>query len=156
MAFPARRLDAYPEYAQPQRPFKTREHLEVVRGTKHQSSTQTQLNFALAARVALAALLLIGVIGFVRISLISATVQISLSSSEIAQNLKDTRFLSTNLEVKQAGIANPQVIRQKAQALGMSAPQELIHMSMPEDTLAYTSDGKLSLTESIKRAAAEG
>lgn len=151
-------MGAAPAYAYP-RPERVREperaRIRVFPGSAPRTTVQTaSAAFFLVAKAVAVVLVLVTVVGFARIALNSATVTTSLATQEISSELSEARSYAATLEVQQSTLSNPSRIKEAATDLGMAAPLETATIVLPADVVVTDDAGNLSLTESIRQAAA--
>lgn len=112
---------------------------------------------AFAITVAKAAVVLIAIflfIGFVRVSLASATVTEAMEAKEVRNNLSEVRSSINDMQVEQSTLSNPTRIKDEAEALGMSSPEITHVIDISGDIVATESSGALSLTGSLEALSA--
>lgn len=156
-------MGAAPAYAYP-RPQRERAyahserpHVEVLRGSGTRTAVQ-KVSGAFIAAVIIASLIVAAwvAVGVARVALNSATVTTSLATQEISSDLDEARSYAATLEVQQSTLSNPTRVRTAAADLDMAAPVVTETIVLPTDVVATDEAGNLSLTESIRLAAAAG
>lgn len=109
------------------------------------------------ARVLVALIVAFAAIGWVRISLASATVSVALEASQLKDDISDARDVGSQLEVTQSSLANPTRVKRDALALGMRSPASASFIDISGDVVVRDEDGRLSLSGTVEAVAeAEG
>ena len=109
------------------------------------------------ARVLVALIVAFAAIGWVRISLASATVSVALEASQLKNDISDARDVGSQLEVTQSSLANPTRVKRDALALGMRSPASASFIDISGDVVVRDEDGRLSLSGTVEAVAeAEG
>ena len=127
--------------------------VRVVRGNRSGQSTMLHYSTKSIIKIVIAILLSMLVVGFIRIGLVSATVSTSLKNGSISSQIEELKASSSDLEVKQSSLTNPDVIKQRALSMGMSAPEQTQVVTLPADAVATNDKGELSLSAGMAVAA---
>ncbi len=132
----------------------SRERIRVVPGRQAAKSASDEITPALVMVVALAVFALFAVLSFACLGLHAATVSTSIQSQALSNQIDEARAEGTSLEVAQSLLSNPTRVRQQAEKLGMSAPESVGSIVLAADVVCTDSEGALSLSDSVKSAAA--
>jgi len=97
-------------------------------------------------------ILVLGVLGFARIFLTHQTVEVLHESAALSTQISEARTQGTVLEVNQSSLVNTANVLQKATALGMSEPEYVSTIVLPQDVVATDAEGNLSLGKSVLRS----
>lgn len=139
----ARKLRNSPEILAPH-PF------EVVPGRRDRAQVATASDAVmLFAKLLIAGIVIFALIGVVRISLSSATVALAIEAKTIDSQIEDARDSGSALEVEQSSLSNPTRIKDEAQAIGMSVPNQITYMDLSGDIVVMDKQGNLSLSKSV-------
>lgn len=106
------------------------------------------------ARVLVVLIVAFAAIGWVRISLASATVATALEANEIESQISDARDRGAQLEVTQSSLANPTRVKRDALALGMRNASASSFIDISGDIVVKDDAGRLSLSGTVDAAAA--
>lgn len=152
-------MSAQPAYSYPQYEYapEPRPRVTVVPGTRQRTSAPAlSPTVVFAAKVLAVVLCVLAVVAFVRVSFSAAAVEVSAQSQELETMIDQARSSGNALEVSQSTLASPSRIKQQATALGMTAATDSEIITLPQDIVATSDDGTLSLSESVARAVAAG
>ncbi len=108
----------------------------------------------LFARVLVVLIVAFALIGWVRISLASATVATALEANEIDHQISEARDAGAQLEVAQSSLANPARVKRDALAIGMRSPASSSFIDISGDIVVTDAEGRLSLSGTVNAAAA--
>ncbi len=133
-----------------------RRGIQVMPGGGREERTASSLAIVFA-RVLVALIVAFAAIGWVRISLASATVSVALEASQLKDDISDARDVGSQLEVTQSSLANPTRVKRDALALGMRSPASASFIDISGDVVVRDEDGRLSLSGTVEAVAeAEG
>ena len=131
----------------PERP--RRAQVSVVRGQGADAQArQSASAVVFAAKVAACVIVVLAVLGFVRVTLSSATVATALETQHPSSQIDTARSEGSQLEVQQSSLANPTRIRIVASSLGMAAPSSTSVIDLSGDIVVTDEAGNLSLSGS--------
>lgn len=126
-----------------------RAQVSVVRGQGADAQArQSASAVVFAAKVAACVIVVLAVLGFVRVTLSSATVATALETQKLTSQIDVARSEGSQLEVKQSSLANPTRIRIVASSLGMAAPASTSVIDLSGDVVVTDEAGNLSLSGS--------
>lgn len=144
----------YPERSVEQAP---RPRVRVVPGQGTQAAPSTvPVSVVFLAKAVAAVLIVLSLIAVVRIGLTSATITTSLQSQKISSQLATARSEGSSLEVSQSSLSNPTRVKAEANRLGMSVPETVAIIDLPQDVVSTDGSGNLSLSQSVAIAAGAG
>ncbi len=132
---------------------KSQPDVRVIRGRRTSDSSQVQRSIASVIKGLFIFILAALIVGFIRIAFISATVSTSLTSGAISEQIEQLRASSSDLEVKQSSLTNPQAIKRKALSMGMALPGQTQVVTLPADVIVTNEKGALSLSAGLAVAA---
>lgn len=141
----ARKLDR--EQRRPQR------GIEVMPGGAREERPASS-GAILFARVLVVLIVAFAVIGWMRISLASATVAAALEADQIESQISDARDVGAQLEVTQSSLANPTRVKRDALALGMRSSSASSFIDISGDVVVKDAEGNLSLSGTVNAVAA--
>lgn len=149
-------MSAVPAYTHyPERSFEqdTRTRISVVpgRGIRTQNPVLPSRT-VFFVKVAVAALVAITLVAFVRIGLSTAATSASIQASELSMQIDEARSLGASLEVSQSVLSNPSEVKERAKKLGMSNPESTTTINLDADVVTTDSKGALSLSKSVSVA----
>ncbi len=127
-----------------------RPDISVVPGTGNRSAAQTlspAVRFGVG--VAIAVLLAFSLLGFLRITLFSATTAVGLEAQEYTNQLDAARSQTSDLEITLASLSNPVRIKSEATDLGMESAGSAVLIDLTNDVVVTDSNGALSLSGSV-------
>ena len=154
-------MSAYPAYnfdsaASEQQTF-DRYGIEVIPGgmahTTQEKTRSLPSLVGLAARVLLAFVTVLALVGVIRVTLSSATIAVAMETNELDTAIEDAREAGNLLEVEQSTLSNPTRIKKEAAELGMATPKETTIITLDKDVVVKDSNGELSLSESLAACA---
>lgn len=145
---------SYPERIPARYPERLpRTRVKVVPGSRpHRNAATLPSSVLFLAKAFVVVLVVATLVSFVRITLSAATVSTSQQSSQISSEISKARSDGAELEVSQSTLSNPTRIKQQAAKLGMSAPDSIGSIVLPQDIVTTDSSGALSLSQSVARA----
>jgi hypothetical protein len=134
-------------------PRRTRPDIRVVPGgrQREQQTSQAPLLIALARGLAVV-LVLVAVLGIASISLNSATLRETVTSSELSEQITKARAQGNVLDSLKGTLDNSVRIKQMASELGMASPAYSELISLEPDVIATNEAGNLSFARSVERA----
>ena len=97
--------------------------------------------------------LLFGAIGFVNITLTSMTVASSTQAQSLSTQISQERENGKSLEVEYGLLSNPATVKEKALAIGMESPTNVIQISLAQDSVLTKDDGSIALSSTLKAVA---
>ena len=97
--------------------------------------------------------LLFGAIGFVNITLTSMTVASSTQAQSLSTQITQERENGKSLEVEYGLLSNPATVKEKALAIGMESPTNVIQISLSQDSVLTKDDGSIALSSTLKAVA---
>ncbi|MBQ9690769.1 MAG: hypothetical protein IJV62_01480 [Eggerthellaceae bacterium] len=100
--------------------------------------------------IALVGVFFVALISFVRIALITQTVQMSIEANTLDQQIEALHSQSAALEVQHSRLANTSVVREQALAMGMTSPESITYVDLSEDVVVTDAAGDLSLVGSMQ------
>ena len=134
-----------------------RSNISVLRGrgahAREQGLPQAVITLAVAAA---AILVVIALLGFVRVTLSSATIETAKETRALSSQISIARAEGSTLEVAHSTLSNPIRIREMASALGMAAPSNVTYINFGRDIVATDEAGNLSLSGTMDALAAKG
>ncbi|MCI8469624.1 MAG: cell division protein FtsL [Eggerthellaceae bacterium] len=126
-----------------------RPEVSVVRGQGADArARQSASSVVTVARAIACVVVVLALLGFVRVTLSSATVATALESQQISSQIDTARSEGSSLEVQQSSLANPTRIRIVASSLGMAAPAATATIDLSGDVVVTDGAGNLSLSGS--------
>lgn len=138
---------------------KTRKRSEEVesRSTPKQDTKQKQRR-ATSPKTRVVAtfasfVLLFGAIGFINITLTSMAVASSAQSQTLSTEIYQQREDGKALEVEYGILSNPATVKEKAIALGMESPSNVIQINLGKDSVLTKDDGTIALSSTLKEVA---
>ncbi|MCI2241734.1 cell division protein FtsL [Adlercreutzia faecimuris] len=150
-------MSAAPAYAPfveraPERP--RRASVSVVRGQGADARAREGASaIVIAARAIACVVVVLAILGFVRVTLSSATVATALETQKLSSQIDVARSEGSALEVRQSSLANPTRIRVVASSLGMAAPASTTAIDLSGDVVVTDEAGNLSLSGSAAAVA---
>lgn len=136
---------------------RARSDFEVIPGKRTSSEVDTlPASIMGAAKITVAAALVLATIGCVRVGLSAASVTCSIASDDLSTQIESARSYGSDLEVQQSRLSNTTHIRVEASNLGMGAPSSTEVVVLPPDIVTTDEDGDLSLFGSIAAIADRG
>ncbi len=97
--------------------------------------------------------LLFGAIGFINITLTSMAVASSAQSQTLSTEIYQQREDGKALEVEYGILSNPATVKEKAIALGMESPSNVIQINLGKDSVLTKDDGTIALSSTLKEVA---
>ena len=126
-----------------------RASVSVVRGQGADAQArQSASALVFAAKVAACVVVVLAILGFVRVTLSSATVATALETQELTSQIDVARSEGSKLEVQQSSLANPTRVRIVASSLGMAAPASTSVIDLSGDVVVTDEAGNRSLSGS--------
>ena len=119
---------------------------------KQQSQKATSPKVRIVATFA-SFVLLFGAIGFVNITLTTMAVASSTQSQSLATEIYQERENGKALEVEYGILSNPATVKEKALALGMESPTNVIQINLGKDAVLTKDDGTIALSSTLKEIA---
>ena len=145
-------LPAYRHYADRSDEYQpTSSRISVIPGSGRAEAPSSSTSIVFLAKVAAAIIVVIAVLGFVRVTLSSATVTTALETQELSSQISTVRSEGSTLEVSHSALANPTRIRNMATAMGMAPAESVTYIDLNNDLIATDADGNLSLSGSVAR-----
>ena len=134
-------------------PRRTRPDVRVVPGGKPrgQQVGQAPLLIAIASVLAVV-LVLVAVLGIASVSLNSATLRETVTSSELSESITKARAQGNVLDALKGTLDNSVRIKQMDYELGMAAPSYSALITLEPDIIATDDAGNLSFARSVARA----
>lgn len=126
--------------------------ISVVPGSRGQQKTLSE-GALIAARVAVAAIIFLAALSLVRVAISAATIETTVASDELSDQIEEARSEGTELEVSASIQSSPSRLRQEASALGMTAATTTETITLDADVVVCDDDGNLSLSLSVAQAA---
>ncbi len=131
-------------------------NVRVVRGSRASSTApqamQLPMNIVAIAGVMAVVLVMFALLSFARVAISSATIDTSIQTQQIEKSLEEAKSAGNQLEVDACVVSNASSVKVRAKALGMSAPDGVEVIMLPQDVVAQDKSGNLLLGESIRRA----
>ena len=155
-------VPAYSRYNEPayrhsaERQPKHAPSIHVVPGRK--SSTQSAAlphSIVTLAKALAVIFVVIALLGFVRVTLSSATVGVAKETRALSSQISLARTEGSTLEVTHSSLSNPIRIQTEAMALGMAAPESVTYINLGRDIVATDEAGNLSLSGTVAAIAEE-
>lgn len=135
----------------PEREAQNEPRIRVVTGSGPQNAPAVLSPSAhLFAKVAIAVIVALALIGVARVYLSSATVTASVTAKELSSKIDSARAEGNQLEVAQSSLSNPARVKSEANAMGMAAPAETTVVVLDDDVVALDSQGNLSLSKTLQ------
>ena len=126
-----------------------RARVSVVRGQGADArAREGARSVVLVAKAAACVIVVLAVLGFVRVTLSSATVAAALETQELSSQIEVARSEGSKLEVRQSSLSNPTRIRIVASSLGRAAPASTTVIDLSGDVVVTDEAGNLSLSGS--------
>ena len=94
-------------------------------------------------------------IGFLNITFTSMAVASATQAEAISTQISAEREAGKTMEVEYGTLSNPATVKEKAAALGMETPGEVIQINMEADPVVTKDDGSIALCSTLKAAANE-
>ncbi|MDO4503279.1 MAG: cell division protein FtsL [Coriobacteriia bacterium] len=130
-----------------------RPDVRVVPGSRQRTQSRPLAGSSIkTAFVIGAALAVIAALCVARLFFAAGAASVSMETNQVSSNLDQARSVSSQLEVQTTSLANPERVKAEATKLGMVLPYDTATIVLPEDVVATTEDGSLSLSESLSRA----
>ena len=104
-------------------------------------------------RLFVACVFVFAVVGFVNITLTSISVASATQAETISAQISQAREKGNALEVEYGTLSNPASIKEKATALGMEMPSDVLKINLAADPVLTKDDGTIALCASLKAAA---
>ncbi len=147
-------MGAAPAYYIPTRERYSHPGVHVVPGKRSRAHEQARAASSLSfAKVAIIALVVFTLLGFVRIGFASATVLTAMSVQDLETSIESARSVGNELEVQQTYLSNPAYIAEEASSrLGMVEAEEALTITLSEDVVVTDEAGNLSLASSLSVA----
>lgn len=134
------------------RAARNRAQVSVVRSSRREVGLSR--NVVVAARLFVAAVLLVALVGCVRVGITAATVNTAIATETLTSQVSDLQSDGASLEVQETSLANPAYVRAVASnELGMRAPERTDTIALGSDVVACDAAGNLSLSLSLAQAA---
>ena len=90
------------------------------------------------------------VIGFLNITFTSMAVAASTQAEAISSQISAEREVGKAMEVEYGTLSNPATIKEKAIALGMEVPSDVMQINLKKDSVVMKDDGSIALSSTLK------
>lgn len=106
-----------------------------------------------AVRLFVACVFVFATIGFLNITFTSMAVASATQAEAISSQISEEREAGKAMEVEYGTLSNPATVKEKAAALGMETPAEVMQINMAADPVQTKADGSIALCSTLKAAA---
>lgn len=103
-----------------------------------------------AVKLFVSCVFVFAIVGFLNITFISMAVAASTQAEAITEQISDEREAGKVMEVEYGTLSNPTSIKEKAAALDMEAPTDVIQINLKDDSVITKEDGTIALCSTLK------
>ena len=108
---------------------------------------------ATAVRLFVSCVFVFALIGFLNITFTSMAVASATQAEAITEQISSEREAGKVMEVEYGTLSNPASVKEKAAALGMESPADVLQINISADPVITKEDGTIALCSTLKAAA---
>ena len=142
-----------PEIEPKRRSNKKQVVTNTVEPSKHTREKKAVSPVATGVKLFVSCVFVFAVIGFLNITFTSMAVASATQAEAITQQISQEREAGKVMEVEYGTLSNPSSIKEKAAALGMGTPAEVLQINVADDGVVTKEDGTIALCSTLKAAA---
>ena len=124
-----------------------------VKPEKHTHAKTAATPVVVGVKLFVSCVFIFATIGFLNITFTSMAVASATQAEAITEQISAEREAGKAMEVEYGTLSNPATVKEKAAALGMETPAEVMQINMKADPVLTKEDGSIALCSTLKAAA---